>query len=287
MPFAGALAISLMALTGSDAALAKRAPVPPPVDMVKPVPRMRRPPPPRKAVYKVDLIGEQGQRLQVYRRAGVSYVLGSRGMRYSIRVSNPSNRRAEAVVSVDGLDVIDGRSANYRKRGYVIPAFGQVKIDGFRTSTQNVATFRFSSISNSYAGRKGKAARIGVIKVAVFNESGPIMIRPRWNKRRRYYHRGRRRGYRGKPSADMKRGSVSSSRRRPAPRPGWRPHRPRPNPGLGTSFGERRHSSVQYTTFTRANRWTPNFVTTLNYNNYAGLAALGILRHRRRIHIAR
>ena len=38
----------------------------------------------------------------------------------------------EAVVSVDGRDVIDGKPADFRnKRGYLVPAWGSVDIDGF------------------------------------------------------------------------------------------------------------------------------------------------------------
>ena len=120
--------------------------------------------------YQVDLIGENGYSLETYQQRGRYYVLGNAGDRYTIRVSNPTSRRVEAVVSVDGLDVIDGRPADLDKRGYVIPAYGQVSIEGFRVSTQEVATFRFSSVNNSYAGRKGKARNVGVIGVAIFEE---------------------------------------------------------------------------------------------------------------------
>ncbi|MCG8423833.1 MAG: hypothetical protein MJE77_38545 [Proteobacteria bacterium] len=90
---------------------------------------------------------------------------------------NPTGRRIEAVISVDGLDVIDGQAADVRKRGYVVPAHGELTVDGFRVSTREVATFRFSSVSNSYAGRKGVARNVGVIGVALFAEqSDPQLI---------------------------------------------------------------------------------------------------------------
>src|SRR5690606_38241739 len=40
-------------------------------------------------------------------------------------------------------------------------------------SLSDVATFRFSSVDNSYAGRKGKARNVGVIAVAIFEEAAP------------------------------------------------------------------------------------------------------------------
>ncbi len=134
---------------------------------------------PVKSPYDIDLIGENGEPLEIYQQRGRFYVLGMAGQRYTVRVSNPTDRRVEAVISVDGLDVIDGRSADLGKRGYVVPAHGELRVDGFRVSTQQVATFRFSSVSNSYAGRKGKARNVGVIGVAIFEErEAPQIITP-------------------------------------------------------------------------------------------------------------
>ena len=67
--------------------------------------------------------------------AGESYVLGQQGERYTLRIWNRSGRRVEAVVSVDGRDVIDGKPGDFRhKRGYLVPAWGSVDIDGWRLS---------------------------------------------------------------------------------------------------------------------------------------------------------
>ena len=69
-----------------------------------------------------------------------TYVLGQLGQRYTVRIINHTGRRIEAVVSVDGRDVVDGRPADYRnKRGYLVPAWGQVDIDGWRLSTIQAA----------------------------------------------------------------------------------------------------------------------------------------------------
>jgi hypothetical protein len=52
----------------------------------------------------------------------------------------------------------------------VVPPYGETRIEGFRTSQDDVATFRFSSVADSYAGKKGKARNVGVIAVAIFEE---------------------------------------------------------------------------------------------------------------------
>jgi len=123
-----------------------------------------------RAPYDVQIIRGNGDTLPTYAHANRFYVQGNAGDRYIIRVTNPTAHRVEAVVSVDGLDVIDGENGDLRKRGYVVPPYGNVKIEGFRTSTSDVATFRFSSVDGSYAGKKGKARNVGVIAVAIFEE---------------------------------------------------------------------------------------------------------------------
>jgi hypothetical protein len=123
-----------------------------------------------RAPYDVTVLSESGEALETYAMRGRYYVLGDAGGRYIIRVTNPTPNRVEAVVTVDGLDVIDGENGDLKKRGYVVPAYGELRVEGFRTSTSDVATFRFSSVDGSYAGRKGKARNVGVIAVALFEE---------------------------------------------------------------------------------------------------------------------
>jgi hypothetical protein len=48
-----------------------------------------------------------------------------------------------------------------------------LEIDGFRTSYNHVAAFKFSSVSNSYANlRHGDTRNVGVIGIAVFTQKG-------------------------------------------------------------------------------------------------------------------
>src|SRR5687767_8698671 len=126
-----------------------------------------------RAPYDVQVIREGGEQLPTYGLRDRFYVQGNAGESYTIRVTNPTPNRVEAVVTVDGLDVIDGENGDLRKRGYVVPAYGEVRIEGFRTSQADVATFRFSSVNDSYAGRKGKARNVGVIAVGIFEERAP------------------------------------------------------------------------------------------------------------------
>src|SRR5262249_20152806 len=112
-----------------------------------------------------------GQPARTFEHRGSTWVLGELGARYTLRVLNHSAQRVEAVVSVDGRDVIDGRPGDLRgKRGYLVPAWGSVDIDGWRISQSQAAAFRFSSVAESYAARTGGGREVGVIGVALFPE---------------------------------------------------------------------------------------------------------------------
>jgi hypothetical protein len=109
--------------------------------------------------------------------AGRRYAIGSAGQRYSIGIENHSSERFEVVASVDGLDVIDGEEAGFHKRGYVLEPLASVMIDGWRTSEDTVAAFRFGNVADSYAERRGKGRNIGVIGAAFFHERGGVAWR--------------------------------------------------------------------------------------------------------------
>src|SRR5713226_9650742 len=101
------------------------------------------------------------------------FVVGEEGRRYSIVVRNKTDLRLEIVLSVDGLDVLDGGKASVRKPGYVMAPKSQLKVEGFRQSTEAVAAFRFGPVRESYAAEKYRNTQnVGVVGVAVFNEFG-------------------------------------------------------------------------------------------------------------------
>jgi hypothetical protein len=100
-------------------------------------------------------------------------VVGEKDGTYSIYVKNRSKSALEIVASVDGLDVNDGKAASFAKKGYIVGAGETVTIEGFRTSWSTVASFKFSSVSNSYANiRHGHTRNVGVIGIAVFTQKG-------------------------------------------------------------------------------------------------------------------
>lgn len=201
----------------------------------------------------------------IYNLGGHAYIEGLIGQRYTIRVHNHTWRRVEAVISVDGKDVLDGRSASMSKRGYIIPARSFIDVDGFRLNNYEVAAFRFTTVPDSYAARTGTPWNVGIIGVAFFPERvRRIPIRPRPPvvlRDKRGTSPGRWDEAEQSPSADgLSAGSRTMYKHK----------------NLGTQFGERRSSVVDQTSFTRQNWSYPAARLSIRYDDRRGLCALGL-----------
>jgi hypothetical protein len=239
---------------------------------------------------------ENGNSLATFAKDGRTFLLGEPGLRYNIRVRNPTGQRVEAVVSVDGRDALSGKPGDYvNQRGYVIPAYGSLLVEGFRRSMDEVAVFRFTSPEDSYSSRKGTPQNVGVIGVAFFPERvrppAPVVRLPRPAPLPYDYRRGSRDMERDNspPHAQMK-----PSSRSPAPASEGRAdaaERSRSEAkgsfdddygargsvnNLGTQFGESQESVVSSVSFERASTSHPALLRTLRYDDADGLSARGI-----------
>jgi hypothetical protein len=212
-----------------------------------------------------------GRVLPTHHHHGRTYVEGRRGERYQIRVVNHTGGRIEAVVTVDGRDVITGRRGNYRnQRGYVIRPYGSVTIDGFRTSWSGVAAFRFTEVYDSYAARMGDASNVGVVGVAVFKERS-YQPRPRppiaYGKRKS----GLGSSYGGAAPAPSAEADESASGR------AYDSMREPRRQGIGTGYGEDQYSPASETSFERRNKRRPDARLKLYYDDREGLIARGVI----------
>ncbi|MBI4700403.1 MAG: hypothetical protein HY744_04420 [Deltaproteobacteria bacterium] len=249
-------------------------------------------PPPRSRV-TAELVDQSGRQLPTFYQRGETFVLGHDGQRYDVRVHNQGPGRVEVVVMVDGRDAIGGKLGDAAgRRGYVVPAYGSVLVQGFRTSLSSVASFRFTDPESSYSGRLGTPHLAGVVRVAVFGERQPepppvaqydddeypwYGYRPPPGARRSSPSAGA-----GPAPADRSarraEGEESARRDRVAP---WSSVAPRePGSNLGTEYGEQRHSRVVEVSFVRANPSRPSQWITLRYDDEQGLEARGIIVRR-------
>ncbi len=90
---------------------------------------------------------------------------------YSIRLINDSPKRRLAVLSVDGVNVVDGKDAEFKGGGYVLDPWMKTDIHGFLRGDKEAASFTFSEVGKSYAAKTGRGTKnVGVIGCAVFDE---------------------------------------------------------------------------------------------------------------------
>ena len=126
---------------------------------------------------KVELSvrGDDGSLLPIFRDKGNYYLRGTDGQAYRLVYQNNSNKTLEIVASVDGLDVISGKSASKYAAGYVVYPHDSLEIEGFRKSSSAVASFVFSSPRDSYAANSdnGSIRNTGVIGTAIFELYDP------------------------------------------------------------------------------------------------------------------
>jgi hypothetical protein len=108
-----------------------------------------------------------------------TYVEGRDGSEFEIEVRNRNTFRIEAVISVDGLSVLDGKTAGDDTQGYLVPALGSVRIPGWKLNGTKAAAFVFSGRKGgSYVEQStGQATNKGVIGMMVFEEKAK-MYRP-------------------------------------------------------------------------------------------------------------
>ena len=214
---------------------------------------------------------DSGQWLPQYGHRGDTWVAGTPGHRYSVRLTNTTSERVLVVLSVDGVNAVTGQTAAPSQAGYVLAPWETTEIAGWRKSLDDIAQFVFTDLGDSYAARTGRPRNVGVIGVAVFQEARP-----------RYYPPAPppiARGY------DHTRELGSSERRAAAPAAAADAIAEESNAkgtvtqSIGTGHGQREWSPVGRTEFVRAGR-SPTQVTQLRYDDHHRLVALEVIPHR-------
>lgn len=127
--------------------------------------------------YDVNIL-VNGSRCKQYNHNGKIFIEAKEGSEYTIEIKNNNWVRCLAVCSVDGLDILTGKTAVEEGPGYVINGYNSSKFDGFRVSDNKVAKFVFDTKKASYAASKedGSEANVGVIGVRIFNEK--VVLNP-------------------------------------------------------------------------------------------------------------
>mgnify|MGYP001601137463 CR=1 FL=1 len=169
--------------------------------------------------------------------------------------------RRLAVVSVDGINVIDGSDAGYAGTGYVLNPSQTLEIPGWLKSGEKAASFTTVAVEQSYAVRTGRdASNVGVIGVAVFDEKVKPVFEPPWGRTR-----GVMRGS-GQPIGDPYEINCSTSEG------GQQVNSTR---GIGTGFGKEVDFRTTKTSFERATD-RPACVQMIRYGTVDQLRKWGV-----------
>lgn len=120
-------------------------------------------------MYLVEMIID-GQPVQKIRDAGKTYLPIVKGVNFGIKITNQTHKRVTAVISVDGLSVMNGKNASHNDQGYVLGPYESTTIDGWRRGSNEIAMFEISDKEDSYASKTDRPANVGVIGVVFYPE---------------------------------------------------------------------------------------------------------------------
>jgi hypothetical protein len=101
------------------------------------------------------------------------YMEAVKGEKYSIEVTNKSDRRIGVVIAVDGRNIVSGQKSDLKnnERMYIIEPRATNTFEGWRTGMDRTNRFYFTGQSDSYAEKVfADASAMGTIAVAVYRE---------------------------------------------------------------------------------------------------------------------
>lgn len=216
----------------------------------------------------------QNRTLPVYVHEGRHYVVGQPGNEYEIRLRNRQRADILAVVSVDGVDVITGETADWQQSGYVLGAQQGFGVKGWRKSLERTAAFYFTALPDSYAARTGRPDHVGVIGVAVFRKKPEPVVQyapPRLARSMEAEAPAPAAMAEDRSARDAASGAGASARAEAPASAAQKSAR------LGTGHGRSETSVVTYTEFERATA-APAEIITIYYDSYRNLVAQGVIR---------
>lgn len=86
-----------------------------------------------------------GNRCKQYLHKNRIFIEAKENSEYAIEIKNNSWEKILAVVSVDGLNVVDGEPADDNGTGYILDKYSAQKLYGFQYSKEKVAAFKFGA----------------------------------------------------------------------------------------------------------------------------------------------
>lgn len=108
-----------------------------------------------------------------------NYIEGRDGSDFEIEIVNNNGVDVEAILSIDGLSVTDGKAAGIQSSGYLVRANSRFTVPGWMVDGEKAARFRFSgSKGGSYVEQSGgDATNKGVVGAKIFaRKNRPVFV---------------------------------------------------------------------------------------------------------------
>ena len=208
-----------------------------------------------------------------YFQSGKVYIEALKNQEYSIRLTNPLNRRVAVALAVDGLNSIDARTSDaFSAKKWVLGPYETITIDGWQVNQQQARKFFFTTEAKSYGQWLGKTQNLGIISAVFYRE------RPRWNEGQEMSQRA--------PKEDSSEGRLSNrDARQEAPQtsagaaseaaPPAAPTQKKAEDYAATGIGRRTQHEVQWVNMQLDS--TPVATINLRYEFRPVLVSMGIL----------
>ncbi len=216
------------------------------------------------------------QPMSLYSYNSEIYLAGNHGEPYYIKICSSNqyysqypNPRNMNIVSVDGLNVINGKPAGYNQPGYVLNNDGSCNIiKGWRKNLNEEAQFVLTDSTQSYANRSNQNINnVGVIGIASFKEKvyqpAPMPEMPIGGSTHRYSNM---------EEASQKGATQDTARAMSSAEP-----MVKQESKLGTGHGDRVQSQATKIDFEKASD-KPYRVTKVYYDSYKNLEEKGVIR---------
>lgn len=125
----------------------------------------------KKIMYNVNInVLVNGHKVKQYSHNNNLYIQANEGSEYEIEIKNDYPNRILAIVGVDGLSIINGEPLKDNSTGYIINAYSNIVLKGYRINNNEEAAFKFSKKKNSYAAGKYSNPQCGVISIKCYHE---------------------------------------------------------------------------------------------------------------------
>jgi hypothetical protein len=117
-----------------------------------------------------------GKVITEYQYEGNTFIEGRKGSDFELEYKNQTRKRVLVIPAVDGISVLDGTPATPESKGYLVPAWGSVRIPGWTIDGNHVSKFQFQDKEKSYASRTTESGPVqaGVIGVIVYEEEEAV-----------------------------------------------------------------------------------------------------------------